>query len=60
MLNGLQINLDKIQGLICKETTPHTFELRVDSFKTYRLICKSCTLSGILAIGLGNRTAENC
>jgi hypothetical protein len=32
MLNGLHVDFDRAQGLICKETTPHA--LRIDLLKT--------------------------
>jgi hypothetical protein len=34
MLNGLQVDFNKTQGLICKETTSHASGLWVDSLKT--------------------------
>jgi hypothetical protein len=60
MLNGLRVDFDKTQGLICKEIMSHASGLQVDSLKTYGLVCKSRISSRILTIGLGNRTAENC
>jgi hypothetical protein len=34
MLNGLRVDFNKTQGLICKEIMTHTSRLRVDSLKT--------------------------
>jgi hypothetical protein len=56
MLNGLRVDFDKAQWLICKKITPHALDYGLICLKYMDSFVKAAL---ILTIELRNRTVDN-